>query len=170
MAPGLSFTPDPSESHSPSSNPQLAAQCCRFRPQFLSLSFKTQWVLASHYLSGPISQYVPHDFPLLSNPPGPPLPLHLGSLLNLNASFHIHTLTKCEALVKDHLLCEGFHDSPDDQNESLLVLGSYFTSLCCKFLQLKNGNNDLYFVTSELLQGSNEMMHVLILISNILKS
>lgn len=56
-----------------------------------------------------------------------------------DAPFHKHPLTKWSALVKGHLWCEGFHDSPDDQNEPLLFLGSYLTSLCFDFFDQKMG-------------------------------
>lgn len=56
-----------------------------------------------------------------------------------DAPFHNHPLTKWSALVKGHLSCEGFHDSPDNQNEPLLFLGSYLTSLCFDFFDQKMG-------------------------------
>lgn len=96
-----------------------------------SLAFKTPLDLASYHPSGPISHRVPDTgLPLLSRPSWfsrahPPWLAALPGRCPARSP-----RSKRQALVKGHHCREDFRDSPDDQRESLLVLGSYLISLC----------------------------------------
>lgn len=116
--------------------------------KLLSLALRTLEGLASYHAC------LPSPFQTLL------VLLCLSPLLN-------HFLMKGQALVKGHLLGEGFHDLMIRMNCSLSW--GLISFLCTSIPSTKKGNNDLYSVTSEFLKGSNEVMYVA-LISKILKS